>query len=550
MTEFSWVLLLGGLTFFFFGLNFARNGLQLLAGDRLRLIITRLTSNRFFSLSLGTLITVVLQSSTATILMLMSMAATNLLTLPQAFGVILGADIGTTVVVILLSIKKISDYALLLVVFGYVLEWFSRGAKQTRYIGRILFGFGMVFYGMKLMTQTASPLAGNPEAQILFSLLASHPVAILLASIAFTMVVQTSAATIGMAIALGLAGVIDLPTAIPVVLGANVGTCFTAIVASLGSNTDGKRVAIAHLFVKVSGVVLAMPFIPQIVWMVERCSEEITKWVPVIHPGVAGNIAMVHLFFNVALAILFLPFLKVGVWAVSHLVPEKKKEEVFGPKYLDINALETPPLAFAQAKREILRIANLTYDLYRDGLKMFDPGLDIERVAQEIETQDDKIDLLERKVRFYLAKISQEAMTESQAAQQMALLSIGADLEGVGDVISKQLTRLGEKKVEKRRTFSQQGWQDIQKLHQMGMENFSLTISAFASPAEEVTSKVMHHGERFNILEQQLRQSHIQRLHVGSPETFETSTIHLDILSNLRRINDHLVHMAQLSLQT
>ena len=259
---------------------------------------------------------------------------------------------------------------------------------------------------------------------------------------------------------------------------------------------------------------------------------------------------MTHLFFNLALAVLFLPFLPLGVWVVSKMVREESHEEKFGSKYLDKTALDTPPLAFAQAKREILRIANMTYDLYCDALKMFEPALDTEQVVQGIEVRDDKIDLLDREVRFYLAKISQEALTDTQAAEEMALLSIAADLEGIGDMISKDLARLANKKMEKRRTFSEEGWQDIQKLHKAGVENFSLTISIFASSEERLAQKMIHQGEHFAALEQQLRQAHIQRLHVCSPEAIETSSIHIDVLGNLGRINTHLMHIARLSLQT
>lgn len=550
MAEFSWILFFGGLSFFFFGLAGARNALQLLAGDRLRFIITRLTNNRLTALSLGTLITVTLQSSTATILMLISLAATGLLTLPQAFGVILGADIGTTAVVILLSIKQIADYSLLLVVIGFGVEWLARGSKQARHAGRILFSFGMVFYGMQLITQTAKPMALDPNARFIFTLLTDHPIAMLILSVFFTILVQTSAATIGMVIALALAGAVTLPAAIPVVLGANIGTCFSPLLASLTSNSNGRRVAVAHLFVKVTGVLLVMPFIPQVAAFMEQLSLFITRWIPFIHPDVAGQIAIIHLAFNVALALFFLPLLPLGVWVVSKFLVEGKQEEVFGPKYLEEGALETPPLAFAHSKREILRIANLTYDLYRDCLKMFDASPDLEQLLREIGERDDKIDLLDREVRFYLAKIAREVLTDAQATQQMSLLSITADLEGIGDVVSKEMAGLARKKGEKKRQFSQEGWRDIQELHRMGLENFSLVISCFASPGEDLLLKVTRQREYFNELEQQFRQQHIRRLHVGTPEAFETSSIHLDVLGNLRRINDHLVHLAQLSLQS
>lgn len=550
MVEFSWVLLLGGLSFFFFGLNYSRQGLQLLAGDRLRLGIARLTNNRLLALCFGAGVTVVLQSSTATILMLMSLASTGLLTLTQAFGVILGADIGTTLVVILLSIKTIADYSLLLVIFGFALEWIFQNSKPARYAGRILFGFGMVFFGMKLMTQTVAPLALNPDAKILFAMITGHPLALLLVSIVLTIIVQTSAATIGMAIALGLGGVLSLEMAVPIVLGANVGTCFTAIVASWTSNANGKRVALAHLLVKAAGCVLAMPFILEIVGFIEAIDRQLMVWFPMIQPGVAGQIAIFHLWFNGALAFLFLPFLPFGIWLISKFVPETKPKEAFGPKYLDAKALETPSLAFAQAKQELLRIANLTRDLYRDSLRLFEKSFDFDRLLTQVEEKDDEIDLLEREVRFYLAKIAKESLTDSLAAQEMALLSVGQDLEGVGDIISKELGRLAQKKHKGSRVFSEEGWQDIQKLHLAGLENFGLAIAVFTAPSEELTSKVKHQGERLNELEEALRESHIQRLHAQRPEAFETSSIHLDVLGSFRRINAHLVHMADVSLRT
>lgn len=550
MREFSWLLLLGGLCFFFFGLQYARHGLQLLAGDRLRLIIAKMTHNRFTALGVGTLITIVLQSSTATLLMLVSLAGTGLLTLTQAFGVILGADIGTTFVVILLSIKKISDYALLFVIFGFLMEWVSKESKNIKYSGRLFFGFGMLFYGMKLMTETAAPLTSDPEIKIIFDLLADHSVALLIGATLLTVLIQTSAATIGMAIALALANIIQLPTAIPIVLGANVGTCFSVLLSSFGSDLNGKRVAVAHVFVKVAGALIAMPLLVPIAQIVERLSLQVTQWVPMIQPGVAGNIAIVHLLFNVALAVLFLPFLRGGVWVVSKIVSDKRKKDVFGPKYLDKSALETPPLAFAQAKQEILRVANLAQALYQDCLKMFDNRLDAEVLVTEIETKDDKIDLLDKAIRFYLARISQEVLSETQSRQQMALLSITSDLEGIGDVISKEMVSLARKKMEKQAIFSKQGWIDLKKLHQEGLSNFSLAITQLTSPAEELVQKIKRQWDQFCDLEQKLRQAHFGRLHEGKPESFETSSIHLDVLSNLRRISGHMIHMAKESLQT
>ena len=544
--HFSWAWFLGGLVLFYFGMVNARNGLQLLAGDKLRLAIAHLTGNRFRALSLGMLVTVILQSSTATTVILVSFAATGLLTVPQSFGVILGADIGTTLVVVLLSIKKMAEYSLGMIVVGFLWQWIIREEK-LKFVGNIVFSFGLVFFGMFLMTNTTRPLAMDPVALQVFGFLAAHPVITFFAATFFTGLGQASAATIGLAMALAHAGAISLESALPMVLGANVGTTTVALAASLGSNTSGKRVAVAHLFVKAVGAAIVLPLLPQCIACIGGLNTLLTELVSFLHVGVTGEIAIFHLMFNVGLAVLFLPILPLGVWFVSKLVPESKTKEVFGPKYLDAAALETPALAFAQAKREILRIAGLTQTLYKDCLALFQPTVNFDRLVGDIQARDDQIDLLDRKVRFYLAKLSKEMLTESQGAQQMSLLAITADCEGIGDVISRELVRLARKKAERHRSFSEEGWEEIKKLHRAIAENFEITLSVLTSPHEEIIQRVIRHGEQIKEMEVELHQTHIQRLHEGQPETFETSSIHLDILANLRRINGYLMHMADAS---
>src|SRR3989338_9156724 len=505
MQSFNWFMMLGGLAFFFFGLFTARSALQLLAGDRLRMVIAKMTKNRFFAVGLGAVVTCILQSSTAATVMLVSFASTGILTLTQAFGVILGADIGTTFVVVLLSVKKIAEYSLLMVALGYLAEGVSK-TKNIRYLGRIVFSFGMVFYGMHLMTQSAFPLTQSPEAFAIFSFLENHPFVSLMVAAVFTAAVHNSAATIGLAIALALSGALSLTAAVPMVLGANIGTTATALMAAFSSGTNGKRVAVAHIFVKVTGAVAAFFFIPEIVYGIEHCRGLLMAFLPMLEPGVAGLIAFFHLTFNVALALLFLPFISLGVWLITRMVPEPKGQKAFGPNYLDPTALETPALAFANAKRETLRIANLTYDLFDECLDLFHPTEEVIRTIEIVETHDDKIDLLEKEVRFYLSRLSQEQLTEKQAAQEMALLSIADDCEGIGDTISKEFVRLARKKAEKHRRFSDPGWKDLNHLHELLRTNFTLTIAALTSPDEEVIQRAKRHCDQFQEEEQNLRQ--------------------------------------------
>lgn len=548
MDSFSWITLFGGLAIFFFGLNSARHGLQLAAGDRLRIIMHKVTGNRILAVCIGALLTLIMQSSSATTVLLVSFAETQLITMTQAIGLLLGADIGTAFVVILLSLKKITDYALLLVAFGIGLETIAK-RKFLKYAGQVIFGFGMVFFGMYLMSATTTPLKDNPMAFKVFEFLSVNPGWSLTAALIFTAFVHTSAVTIGIAIALSFAGVLSLEASIPIVLGANVGTCITAVMAALPGGVEGKRVALAHVLVKVLGVAVAFPFIHQYADWLGGLDSYIVSVLPGVATTVSGKIALTHLFFNVALAIICLPFIKLIVLMVEKMIPSKlSEEEEFAPKYLDETSLDTPTLAYAQAKREIMRVAKLAYGLFATSLEMYSRNVDFDDVSEKVGSQDDKIDILEKAVRFYLAKLSQKSLTEEQAKLEMALLTIAADLEDVGDIITKEMLQLAKKKSKKMLLFSEEGWKEIKRFHSMVLENFDLMISMLTQPHEDIARKVLRHDDHLNLVEQDLRQSHINRLHEGLQESFETSSIHLDILANMRTISTKVTRIVKTSM--
>lgn len=539
MESFNWLAVIGGLAFFFLGLNSARHGLKMAAGDRLRIIMGKVTNNRLLAICMGACITIILQSSSAATVILVSFAETHLLTLWQAIGLILGADIGTTLVVILLSFKKITEYSLLLVATGALLEITTK-KRSFKYVGYIILGFGLIFFGMHMMSEAAYPLRSDPAAMKAFEFLADHAVWNLVFATLFTAVIQTSAATIAMAIALSFAGVLSFETAIPIVLGANVGTCITAMLASINAGTEGRRVALAHVLIKVIAVALVFPFIGKYAILINHISGYFANILPEFTTGVSGKIALTHLLFNILLALSFAPFISPIAALVTRIMPSKiQKEEIFEPMYLDKTALDTPALAFAQAKREIMRIADLTSDLFSTSLNMFQKNTNIiiEEEGERIGGLDDKIDILEKAVRFYFAKISQKSLTEEQANAELGLLTIAGELEDIGDIISKEMLPLAQKKSKKMRIFSNDGWKELRKLHQLVMENFELMNSMLAHPHQDIVLKVVRHEEHLNTVEQDLRQSHLNRLHQGLHESFETSSIHLDILSNIRVIN-------------
>ena len=548
MESFKWSVLIGGLAFFFFGLTGARKGLQLVVGDRLRAALGRVTNNRLKAFGFGAFVTVLLQSSGATSVMLVSFADTHLLNLFQAVAVLLGADFGTTFVVILLSIKGMADIALSIVALGFFWELLSKH-RRTKSIGSILMSFGLVFYGMNLMVSAAAPLKTSEAAMAIFAYLSVHPLASLICATILAAAVH-SAGMIGIAIALAFAGAISFEAAVPLVLGANVGTCVTAILAGLGSGTEGKRVAAAHTINKLIGVAIAFPFIHQIVGSIDAIDAFVVRVFPSFETGVAGKIAMTHVLFNIALAFLILPLIGPLIRLIKKFVPEpkEKKEEEFKPLYLDKAALETPALAFAQAKREIMRLANIAYELFNDCLKMFSRGLDKDEEIERIQSEDDKIDLLDKAIRFYLAEVATEKLSADQSHMQLVLLSITTDLEEIGDTVSKEMVMLARKKGEWHRLFSDEGWRDLRGFQALVGENFNLMISILTQPSEEIATKIYRHEEHIDDVEQNLRQAHINRLHQGLKEAIDTSSIHLDILGNMRRINSKIAHIVRMAV--
>jgi phosphate:Na+ symporter len=542
-----WAEVIGGLTLFFFGLRSMREGMQRFAGDRLRVLINRLTANRVLSFACGVMITAVLQSSTATTAMLVSFAGTALLSLAQAFGVILGADVGTTIVVFLLSIKSITQYALYVFTAGYFIQRWAK-TRRVQYVGQVVFGFGLVFFGMYLMVTGVAPLKAHPFVPFVFDYLGEHPIISLIFSAAMTALLQSSAAMIGLAITLSFTGVLDVRDAVPVILGANIGTCLTAFMASLGLNVNARRVAVAHFLVKAVGVILAFPFITEEVKGLAAINTILTHYTPVPANCISAQIAIAHFLFNMGLAILFLPFLPMGVWIVRRLIPDPKGgEETFGPIYLDPQALETPSLAFAQVKREILRVSNIAYDMFRDAMALINPRSDFQDYIMLLQAEDDKVDVLDRAIRFYLAQLSQEQLTEEQAKIELSLLGIAADLEDIGDALSRELIRAMRKRQDKGLRFSDEGTQELCQFHHSVLLHFNVVLSYMATMDPVVLRHVEEKKELISEQYAELRYAHLKRLHEGLKESVDTSTLHLDVLNIMQRVSQKLNHIVRLT---
>lgn len=512
--------ILGGTALLLYGVRLVGEGLQRAAGTRLRHLLSTLTGNRFKALLVGAGVTAMLQSSSATTVMLVGFASAGLLTLRQTIGVILGADIGTTVTVQLLAFDLLSLSPL--VVFVGWLLW-SVGRGSIRYVGQAILGFGFLFLGMKLVADGTAPLTQSVLFADLLRALTDQPLILLLIAATFSGLVRSSAATIGFALSLAEAGVLPLVGAIPIIFGANIGTAVTALVAAIGQNAEARRVAAAHAAFKVVGVALFFPFIAPFADVVSRTSPEVPR-----------QIANAHTMFNVIVAALFLPLSQWAAEVFTRMIPERVSSSV-GALYLNAQTLDTPAVALGQALRETLRMGDVVVQSLRDSLTVLERN--DEALLRQVIARDDVIDRLEEDIKQFLIQLSAQPLTEEQAERETALIFVIANLEEIGDVIEKNLMELAEKKIRGGHVFSQQGWAEIRDVHQKVLENLELALSALAAQDASIAEKVIRHKSRINLLERQLRQTHIQRLHEGLRESIDTSSIHLDLLANLKRAN-------------
>lgn len=518
--------LFGGMALLLYGIQLTGDGLQRAAGGRLRSLLTGLARNRVLAVASGAVITAVLQSSSATTVMLIGFVSAGLMAFRQTLGVILGADIGTTLTVQLIAFR-ITDYALLLVGAGFTIT-FLAGRRVVKDVGQALLGFGLIFLGLKLILDGVAPLKASPLATQLLAAVAGHAVVAVLTAAVFSALVHSSAATIGLALALATEGLLDLRGAVAIVLGANVGTCATALMASIGSSAEAKRVAVAHIGFKLLGVALVLPLI-----------EPFTRLVASTAGDPARQIANAHTFFNVGISLVFLPFAPVAARAIEALVPpDQPGENPFKTRYLDERALNQPALALGQATREALRMADVVQGMLRDVVPVFQR--DDQELLEDVERRDDQVDFLEREIKLFLTRLGREAMGPDLSRREIGLISFIGNLENVGDIIDKNLMELARKKLYHARRFSEAGWAEIVEFHGLVSKNLESAIAAFAANDRGLAQQVLDQRPLMRQRERELRESHLERLRAGLAESLETSEIHLDILTNLKRISSHV----------
>jgi phosphate:Na+ symporter len=397
-----------------------------------------------------------------------------------------------------------------------------------RDVGQAILGLGLVFLGLKLILDGVTPLKSNPLALELLQVAVDTPIVAVLVAALFSALVTSSAATIGLALALASQGLISLEGAVAIVLGANVGTCATALAASIGATAEAKRVAVAHIAFKLLGAALVFPLIGPFTAVVAATAGD-----------PARQVANAHTFFNLGISLVFLPFTPLAARVIETLVPDDQREDTpFRSRYLDERAIDQPSLALGQAHREALRMADVTQGMLRDALGAF--RSDNLASIENIEKRDDQLDFLEREIKLFLARLGREAMGSDLSRKEIGMISFIGNLENIGDIIDKNLMELARKKHYQGRRFSEAGWAEIQEFHALVAKNLERGIAAFAANDRGLAQEVLDQRPFMRSRERELRESHLGRLRVGLAESLETSEIHLDILTNLKRISSHV----------
>ncbi|MCP3951040.1 MAG: Na/Pi cotransporter family protein [Desulfobacterales bacterium] len=536
--EISWGMLiiglLGGLALFIYGMEQMSEGMKKTAGDQMRSILAALTHNQLLGLAVGTFVTMVIQSSSATTVMLVSFVQAGMMNFTQCLGVILGGGIGTTVTAQLIAFK-LTDYALLMVFIGAVMRMFGK-TDRMRNIGDIILGFGILFYGMKLMSDTMKPLRSYPAfIDVLKGL--ENPLLGVLVGTVLTALIQSSSAFTGILIVLAQQDLITLEAGIPMIFGANIGTCITAGLASIGTSREAKRVAMAHVIFKIAGVVLFIFWIPAFAELIRTMGAGVSS-------GTARDIANAHTVFNVSIGFLFLPATTLFNRLITKLLPERPANPAFdiATRHIDDRQIFNPPVAIELARAEISRVALLLGRMQRSIIIPFfsaeerkDEIFPSLSLLDGIEMREAKINYLQEEIKTYLLKVGQQPLSEKQSDEIYGMISIVKDMESLGDLIHRNMVPLIPKKHALETDFSDEGREELMIYHEKVCKQLFLLKEAFTERNPEKAREIMLQERKYLDLESQYRVRHLQRLLHQRDESVETHEVHMELMDLMKQ---------------
>jgi phosphate:Na+ symporter len=527
--------LFGGLAIFLFGMDQMAGALKQAAGNRMKSIIGTLTTNRGMGLLTGTFVTAIIQSSSVTTVMLVGFVTAGLMSLSQAIGVILGADIGTTITAQIIAFK-VTKYALLIVAIGFLLTFTGQKDVHKQY-GTMLMGAGMIFFGMGIMSTAVKPLRDYEPFVEMMRQVSNPAIGILVAAV-FTGLIQASAATMGLVIAMALQGLITLEAGIALALGANVGTCVTAGLAAIGKPREAVRVAVAHVTFKVVGVLLIVGFIPPFAEFIRAISPQ--------SPDLSGfarlaaetprQIANAHTVFNVAIALGFLPLATLFARFCEWVVPDRPLAEptIIQPRYLYEELLSTPPLALDGARREIGRLGELVGRMLDSAMPAVVSGS--REDLHTLEEMDADVDILHGHIVEYLAQISVGKLSSPQSNEVMGLMQTVNHLEQIGDIIETNMVKIGLQRIDEGVVVSEATLAVIRRYHEGVVRALEAAIQAVSEEDREAALTVKHMKHDMAELAEETARHEVGRLVASEPNRLQTFTREMEIIENLSRI--------------
>lgn len=523
--------LLAGLGLFLYGMNLMGNGLQKAAGDRLKKIIELLTSNRFIAVLVGIFVTGVIQSSSATTVMVVGFVNAGIMQLNQAIGVIMGANVGTTVTAQLVSFD-LEAIAPVAVGIGVIIHMVTKSEKLKSY-AEILIGFGILFVGMTYMKDAMSPLREVQAFKDMLVNFGHNPILGILMGFTLTLLVQSSSASIGILLALASQGMLPLEAALPILYGDNIGTCTTALISSIGASKNAQRAAVMHLTFNIIGTLIFALILNRPIMMI------VTSVDPT---NIARQIANAHTLFNITNVIIQFPFAGLIVKIAERVIPEKPEElELKTTSFIDLRMLNTPSIALKNTIKECLHMGNKAkYSLENSMIALIDKDRD---AAFRTFDTEKEINQLERDILEYLIQLSNAAISGEDRAIVDELFNTINDIERVGDH-ADNIAELSMYFIEKDLTFSEESIKDINTMYEKVMKTYEMSLQSMREGSSELALKVVKMEEQVDIIERSCRSAHIYRLN-NSMCNPEAGIIFLDLLSNLERISDHASNIAK-----
>jgi len=519
----------GGIALFLYGMTKMGEGLQKIAGDKLRRILETLTSSRLSGVAVGLIVTAIIQSSGATSVMCVSFVNAGIMRFEQAIGVIMGANIGTTVTAQMVAFR-LERAALPAIALGMALMLLGKRKSVKEGWADCFMGFGMLFLGLSITGDAVMPLQSYPPFINILCIGRTNPFLGVIVGIIFTALLQSSSAVTGLLVMLASRDVMDLGAALPIILGANIGTTSTALLASINTSLAAKRTAYAHLLFNIVGVAIFFPFLKPFQRIVTYTSADMAR-----------QIANAHTIFNITTTLLLLPLMPQFTSLVCRLVKGTEQAIEYGPKYLDAKLVSVPFMAVVQTQKEVIRMAKLCLENLETAVGIFrgDPKIDRKRFDNIEET----IDEIEEAISYYVAKVFQQDVNSAQAKILTSAISISADLERIGDHATA-IVELADYKEKHNLPFSQEAVEELNEMLDKAVESVRTVVEALETGDKRKAASIIPMDDVLDELERNLRSRHIQRLNKGICYP-ASGVVFLDMLSHLERIGDHAVNIAE-----